>query len=207
MKNLRSIIILTAALFTIACTSEDFNTDPMYDAVYGASNRDGGAKGQGQTVSFKEFCLKNFDFDSDGSISKSELTKVTVLDCSSQGFSDLDLIVYFTNLDTLRCAHNKLKELDLSNNKKLRFLDCSYNYLEKLDVSATNVSTLYCAPMNDDSGNNLLKYLFIYRGQSIEAVTYAKDAYKDKRIPDETQIISVPASKDGDTENDKSKKD
>ena len=191
MKYLGRIILFFIAFIAAACT-KDFNEIAQYGVYYEVS--------KGLVGSFNDFCLKNFDFNGDGNLSKSEVEKVTVLDCTSQGFTDLDLIVLFTNLDTLRCAHNRLKELDLSKNNKLRFLDCSYNYLEKLDVSTTEVSTLYCAPMDDDKGNNLLKYLFIYRGQSIQGVTYGKGAYKDKRIPDQTQVISVPSSKDGDTD-------
>ena len=149
---------------------------------------------------FYEFCLKHFDFNGDGAVSKSELGSVKVLDCSSSGLYSLDGLEYFTSLDTLKCSNNKIKELDLSQNKNLRFLDCSYNLIQKLDISATAVSTLYCAPMDDEKGNNLLEYLFIFRGQEIEGVTYGRDAAKVRRIPAQTKIVSVPSSKDGDTD-------
>lgn len=198
MKCLKPILLLAAVLFAAACTKDTLPDEIAQSGVYGSPMNDG-AKGRNP---FYDFCLKNFDFNKDGLITIEELGRVTVLDCSSQGLASLDGLQYFSSLDTLRCSNNKLKELDLSNNKKLRFLDCSNNYLEKLDVSATIISTLYCSPMNDEKGNNLLKYLFIYRGQSIEGVTYAKDAFKEKRIPDETKIVSVPSSKDGDTDTD-----
>lgn len=160
--------------------------------------------GNSQDKTLFGFCLKNFDLDSDGTLSAKELSAVTVIDCSGQGLYDMTGLGNFSNLDTLRCDHNNIRELDLSQNERLRFLDCSYNLLEKLDVSTTSISTLYCYPMMDAAGNNLLKYLFVSRDQNINGVTNGRDASKGgKRIPDETTIISVPTSKDGDTDTQK----
>lgn len=197
MKDLKLIFLVAAALLAAACTKESYDLGPMNDAVYGSSGTNKNIKGNSL---FYEFCLKNFDFNGDGSLSKAELGIVKVLDCSSQGLTNLDGLEHFTSLDTLKCSHNKIKELVLSQNKNLRFLDCSYNLIEKLDISATAISTLYCAPMDDEKGNNVLEYLFIYRGQNIEGVTYGRDSFKARRIPEQTKIISVPSSKDGDTD-------
>ena len=160
--------------------------------------------GNSQDKTLYGYCLKNYDQDRDGALSAKELSAVTVIDCSGQGLYDMTGLGNFSNLDTLRCSHNNIRELDLSQCKSLRFLDCSYNFLEKLDVSTTSISTLYCYPMTDAAGNNLLKYLFVSRDQTINGVTNNRDASKGgKCIPDETTIISVPTSKDGDTDTQK----
>ena len=46
-----------------------------------------------------------------------------------------DEIGFFRNLEDLRCAGNKITDLDLSNNPKLTSLSCSNNQLTSLDVS------------------------------------------------------------------------
>lgn len=199
--------MLTAiSLAMVSCTKDNNPTrnDYMGDGDWEFST----AKGNGsKSKTFYDFCLSNYDKDKDGTLSKEEMESVTIMDCSGEGLNDMKGLGNFTSLETLKCAHNNLKELDLSLNAKLRFLDCSYNFLEKLDVSTTNISTLYCYPMTDAAGNNLLQYLFIYRGQTIEGVTNSdRDAVKDKRIPDQTTVISVPSPKDGDTDTNKAVK-
>ena len=46
-----------------------------------------------------------------------------------------DEIGFFRNLEDLRCAGNKITDLDFSNNPKLTSLSCSNNQLTSLDVS------------------------------------------------------------------------
>ena len=46
-----------------------------------------------------------------------------------------DEIGFFRNLEDLRCAGNKITDLDLSNNPKLTYLSCIKNQLTSLDVS------------------------------------------------------------------------
>lgn len=194
MRLYKSAILIALTILAVSCTADNIEeTTPSNQQD--RSFTDNGSKGN----SFLKFCLNHYDSNSDGTLSESEMSKVTVIDCTSQGLPDLKGLENFVNLETLKCAHNNLKELDLSANRKLRYLDCSYNFLEKLDVSATSITTLYCCPMDDANGNNLLKYLYIYRGQVIEGITTDSPS-KDKRIPDGTMIVSVPSSKDGDTE-------
>ena len=201
MRFLKYLIISILSFSAVCCSPDRNNVEVAWQ-----NDRKGGYSTTitSQAKSFLAFCLKHYDQDKDGSLSSTELSSVTVIDCSGEGLTDMKGLGNFPSLDTLRCDHNYLKELDLSQNPKLRFLDCSYNYLEKLDLSLTNVSTLYCYPMTDASGNNLLQYIFIYRGQTIKGVTDGRDSSKgDKRIPDETTIVSVPTSKDADTDTQK----
>lgn len=197
MRFIQYLVFPLIAFCAVCCTTDSLSPDlTMNDRFYG--NYGSGVKFADK--SFYDFCLKNYDSDGDGVLSDKEMASVSVIDCSGQGLKDMAGLGNFTNLDTLRCSHNNLKELDLSRNRKLRFLDCSNNFLEKLDVSPTNISTLYCYPMTDAAGNNLLLYLFIYRGQTIDGITNGRDSSKGRRIPEQTTIISVPESKDGDTD-------
>ncbi len=106
---------------------------------------------------FKSFCVKNFDKNGDGEISKYEAGLVTEIKCAEAGFTSLEGIEYFENLTYLDASANKLTILDVSHNTKLTelrvnnnslrelvlgdlpdltVLDCSDNRLETLDVSA-----------------------------------------------------------------------
>ena len=71
----------------------------------------------------------------DGRLSKAERDAVTEININKKNCTDLTGIAYFANLRKLYCNDNKLKELNLENNKHLKVLDCSYNELTTLDVS------------------------------------------------------------------------
>ena len=82
----------------------------------------------------------------DGKLSKAERDAVTEISITNQNCTDLTGIAYFANLKKLYCQNNKLKELNLENNKHLKVLDCSYNELTTLDVSHNVwLDTLECA--------------------------------------------------------------
>ncbi len=62
------------------------------------------------------------DTNGDSIISPTEAEKITYLDVSGKGISDLSGIEAFVNLDTLDCCENQLTRLDLSNNILLKYL-------------------------------------------------------------------------------------
>ena len=62
------------------------------------------------------------------------MAAVTELDVSERGLTSFDAVRYFTGLTTLRCAGNRLTELDLRPLKALTSVDCSYNLLTSLEV-------------------------------------------------------------------------
>ncbi|MDD5908285.1 MAG: S-layer homology domain-containing protein [Clostridia bacterium] len=94
-----------------------------------------------------------YDKDSDGALNAEEIQNATYMSCSEKDIASLEGIEYFTELTSLICNKNQLTELDISNNKKLVWLDCSNNQLTKLDFSNnTDLMRLYC---NDNSLTSL----------------------------------------------------
>ena len=71
----------------------------------------------------------------DDKLSKAERDAVTEININKKNCTDLTGIAYFANLKELYCNDNKLKELNLENNKHLKVLVCSLNELTTLDVS------------------------------------------------------------------------
>ena len=124
----------------------------------------------------KDYCLDSLDINHDGIIAEDEISGVLRIDCSGRGMTSLEGIEIFPCLTTLICSNN-----------------C----LESLNLSQTNVKALFANPMNDSSGKNLLKYVYVRRDQEIEYVTSDRDAVTPSRIPSETIVISIPAVKDG----------
>lgn len=120
------------------------------------------------------------------SMTKSEVEAITKLDISKKSISDLTGIQHLTELETLDASLNHLTKLDLSQNKKLTWLDAGNNqamteailpaslrYLNLFDNSITTIdltkmSELYYLEMTanslsdiDLSGNPKLTHLFL----------------------------------------------
>ena len=110
---------------------------------------------------------RGVDTDSDGMISPTEAEAVTVLDVSGDTISELTGLEYFihlqhldcsrnfvvdsldvsalTELVSLRCSLNSIRDLDVSKNNQLRTLICSSNVITKLDLSNNSLlDTLDC---------------------------------------------------------------
>ena len=98
---------------------------------------------------FRSYVSSNFDSDSDGVLSDSEIAAATSIDVSGQGVSSLKGIEHFTALTTLYCQNNQINGLDVSSNTALTTLFCYGNNLTELNVSSNTVlTTLYCSNNN-----------------------------------------------------------
>ncbi len=94
---------------------------------------------------FRTYVSSNFDTDSDGVLTDSEISAVTDISVSSYGISSLKGIEFFTALTSLNCDSNQLTALDLSSNTALTSLSCNDNQLTALDVSSnTALTSLLC---------------------------------------------------------------
>lgn len=116
----------------------------------------------------------------------SKNTALTKLNCQGNQLTTLD-VSKNTALTNLQCWDNRLTSLDVSKNTALIVLYCSGNQLISLDVSK-NVALFWlnCSRMNDNNGNNTLKYVIVNSTQSLEGITINRS---NDKVPDETQII------------------
>lgn len=169
----RVFILALAAALLCGCV-KDFNEDIVFWGDDYLASRVLGPVVHFDNLELERFCLDSLDVDGDGCIRVGEIADVRKIDCSGRGMSSLEGIEIFPSLDTLVCPGN-----------------C----LESLNLSQTDVKVLFANPMNDSSGKNLLKYVYVRRDQEIEYVTSDRD--KADRIPSETIVISIPASRDG----------
>ncbi len=113
---------------------------------------------------FRDYVKRNIDLDSNGFLSEEEIAAVTWIDCSGNGedrgsIVSLQGVELFANLEMLDCSYNRISTLDVSNNPKLKTLDCSINQLTGyLDVTSNPaLETLWCYSnwLEDvDLGNN-----------------------------------------------------
>lgn len=150
----KSTRLLSAAL--AVCMMLSVLPVGAFAAEPGAEEQENGASAQADPVGsefveindtnfpdpvFQQYVKDNIDTadttsgQKDGRLSKAERDAVTTISIDNQNCTDLTGIAYFANLKKLYCNYNKLKELNLENNKHLKVLDCSYNNLTTLDVS------------------------------------------------------------------------
>lgn len=144
----KSTRLLSAAL--AACMMLSVLPVGAFAAEPGAEEQENGASAQADPVDsefveinstnfpdqvFLQYVEDNIDTEKDGRLSKAERDAVTEINIDKKNCTDLTGIAYFANLKKLYCNDNKLKELNLENNKHLKVLDCSYNELTTLDVS------------------------------------------------------------------------
>ena len=89
--------------------------------------------------------VEDFDTNNDSNLSDTEIAAVKKINCFRKRITNLKGIEYFTSLDNLWCAENKLTALDVSKNTALTELSCDNNQLTSLDVSNTDMKYLYCS--------------------------------------------------------------
>ena len=149
----KSTRLLSAAL--AVCMMLSVLPVGAFAAEPGAEEQENGASAQADPVGsefveindtnfpdpvFQQYVKDNIDKadttgQKDGKLSQAERDAVTEININKKNCTDLTGIAYFANLRKLYCNDNKLKELNLENNKHLKELKCSYNQLTTLDVS------------------------------------------------------------------------
>ena len=125
---------------------------------------------------FAEFCRANFDKDGDGVVSQEEAAAVKEIKCPNMDISSLEGIEEFPNVEVLDVSGNKLVSLDLTQNTKLRKLNCGKNVLVSLLLPAS-LTRLSCA------GNKLsVVDLSFTRWKVNNYVTDVSDPYESYRM-------------------------
>ena len=126
---------------------------------------------------FKAYLVENFDKDSDGEISYEEASNIARINVYTDNIESVQGIEFMENLDSLRCygmrssgSYGALRDLDVSNNRKLTWLSCDYNQLTTLDVSNnTALTKLYCSENQltslNISNNTALTHLYCFSNQ------------------------------------------
>ncbi len=117
--------------------------------------------------------VSNFDTDSNGVLSDTEIANVTFINVNSMSISSLKGIEYLTALTQIYCESNQLTALDVSNNTALTTLYCSNNQLTVLNMSNnTALTELHCQDNQlttlDVSNNTALTILVCFSNQLTE---------------------------------------
>jgi len=84
---------------------------------------------------FRDWLARNCKWAYDGLLTQKEIEGVTSLDISSSSVSSLKGIEFFSNLISLKASNCELKEVDVSKNTELVYLDLDRNQLKSIDLS------------------------------------------------------------------------
>ena len=111
---------------------------------------------------FRDYVAGEWDKNHDNCFSPSEIAKATWISCDNREIDSLEGIQFFTEIWLLECYYNNLKTIDLSNNKKLSYINCHHNQLKELDVSGLPLlKTFYC-------GHNALPSIDVSKNEKLE---------------------------------------
>ena len=111
---------------------------------------------------FRDYVAEEWDKNHDKYFSPSEIASAKWISCDNKEISNLKGIEFFTNIWLLECYYNNLKTIDLSNNKKLSYINCHHNQLKELDVSGLPLlKTFYC-------GYNALPSIDVSKNEKLE---------------------------------------
>ena len=93
---------------------------------------------------FRCFVSRNYDTDHDGLLSYAEVDAVKHITLTNAGVKSLKGIEFFKSVEQLQCQYDKLTELDVSANTKLKLLYCFDNQLTQLKLPSTStLESLY----------------------------------------------------------------
>ena len=93
---------------------------------------------------FKKYLIDNFDVNHDREFTPIDASTVTSIDISNKGVCSLVGVEHLSNLVSLDCSSNNIKELDLSGCPLLRTLSCYDNQLNSLKLDGCdNLTEMY----------------------------------------------------------------
>lgn len=135
-KLLFTLFVATLCTGFISC-SDDNNDEPKVVVD---------VRDQMDDITFKQFCLENFDKNKDGKVSSLEADSVTQIDIEHKFIHSLKGIEVFKNLHVLDVTYNELTTLDISKCKSLTSMRCALNEITSLKVNGcTTLRNLDCA--------------------------------------------------------------
>lgn len=85
---------------------------------------------------FGAYVSDNFDTNKDGKLSEEEIAAVTSIDVSkcSPAITSLKGVEFFTNLSSLDCNEQSVRNLDIENLENLTYIDVSSNHMDSLTL-------------------------------------------------------------------------
>lgn len=172
----KSTRLLSAAL--AACMMLSVLPVGAFAAEPGAAEQENGASAQADAAvpegyiaineknfpdeNFRDYVAGEWDKNHDKYFSPSEIAAAKWISCDNKEISNLKGIEFFTNIWLLECYYNNLTTIDLSNNKKLSYINCHHNQLKELDVSGLPLlKTFYC-------GHNALPSIDVSKNEKLE---------------------------------------
>ena len=129
------------------------------------------------------------DANNDGKISIAEAEKVVYINVDDLGFTTLNELHHFTNLQWLKCdnyhASRSLQSLDVSKNPALQVLECANNHLKELNISNNTALVRVVCAAND------LTSLNTSNNSALEELWCQGNAIVDLDLSNNTQLISL----------------
>ncbi len=97
---------------------------------------------------FRKYILESVDLNSTKTLSSSEISAVTEMNCINRSISDMTGLQYFTEITKLYCSQNNISSLNVGVLPKLTLLDCASNKLTELDMTKNTALTFLCCTDN-----------------------------------------------------------
>ena len=132
----------------------------------------------------KALINRGYDLNADSIISREEAAAVTFLNLNQANITDLSGIENFTNLETLWCYNNTIQIIDLSKNKALKILDCSYNPIRYINFDNPKLEEINCR-------DNQLTYLDLSKSTSMKKLNCRNNLLKALDVSQNTSLKEI----------------
>lgn len=144
---------------------------------------------------FRDY-VREFDKNNDGYLSSEEREKPYWITVNDMKIEDLTGIEYFAKITSLDCTNCEIKTLDVSQNKKLRYIDCPNNNIEELvlpDYSAEDESEL----IHLDCSLNYISDLDLSQYKTLEWLDCSYNELSTLNLHSNTVLSSLDCSHNG----------